>query len=129
MLSKVSYWIISHLLKGGSFLQYYPFTWDDETRTIGIKPETVYFCKFKSRNLGFRIISKVVLGNLIFGGLRILQSIYFLDKPFQDIMFNLFIFLVSCLTNCAEINTIYMPVEVAKFATEYFQYEKNLTGW
>ena len=129
MLSKVSYWIISHLLKTGSFLQYFPYTWDDETRTFGIKPDKIYFGRFKSQHLGFRIMSKVVVGNLIFGGLRILQSIYFLDKSFQDIMFNLFVFLFSCLTNCAEFSNIYMSLGVAKFVTEFFQYEKHLTGW
>ena len=128
MLSKLSFWIMSRVLRLGSSLRFNPFTWDDETRAMSEKPEKTYFGCYKSRNLGFRIVSGLVTGNLVFGGIRILQSIYFLDKSFQDIMFNLFIFLVSCLSNVVQLNTFSMPHEIATFVTLLFQQEKLLTG-
>ena len=128
MLSKLSFWIISRNLKLGSFLRTNPFTWDDETRTVGVKPEKTYLGVFKGQNYGFRIISGLVMGNLVFGGLRVFQSIYFLEKSFQDCMFNLFIFSFSCLSNIVLLNTFCMPHEVSKFATLLFQQEKHLTS-
>ena len=129
MLSKLSFWIMSRVLRLGSTLRFNPFTWDDETRATGVKPPKTYFYGFyKSRNFGFRIVGGLVIGNSVFGGVRILQSVYFLDKSFQDIMFNLLIFLVSCLSSVVQLNTYSMSHEIATFITLFFQHEKLLTS-
>ena len=128
MLSKLTFWIISRCLRLGAMLRFNPFTWDDETRTMSVKPEKTYFGCYKSRNFGFRIVGGLVIGNLVFGGVRILQSIYFLDKSFQEIMFNLLIFLISCLSNIVQLNTFCKPNEIASFGTLLFQMEKRLTS-
>ena len=131
MLSKLSLYIISRSLKLGSALRINPYTWDDERRTMDVKPERTYFGVFKSRNFGFRIISGLISGNLVFAGLRVLQSFYFLSlqlQSFQDCMYNFLLFLVSCLSNIAQLNTIYMHHEISKLGTMFFQYETRLTG-
>lgn len=128
MLSKLTYYILNCLFKFSGLMNLIPYTFDMKTRAVTIIPEKTYFGIFKSRPLGYRIMSLVVIGNLVFGGIRLLQSIYFLDKSFQDCMFNLFVFLVSCLSNLVQLNNLCKPEEVAKLGTIFFQQEKYLTS-
>ena len=128
MLSKLSYRIIYYLVKLGSFLRLVPYTFDMESLVIGLRPETKYFGLFRSQYLGYRVLSVIVIGNMVFGGLRLLQAIYYLNTSFQDCMFNLFIFLVSCLANIVQLSTIYQPAELAKVVTKYLQRERRLSG-
>ena len=124
----VNLWILSIFFKVGSFFHIFPYVFNPETRVVRIKePKTYFGGIFQCHLLGFKVNTLAVFGNLVFGGFRILQSIYFLQKSFQDNMFQLFVFGLSLLSNVIQLNNLRFSAEMARFLTDFFLHEKRLT--
>ena len=133
MLSNLTFRIISIICKIGSFLQLFPFRFNSETRELIMKPRIQYtICtpifSWKIEFSSFKIISIVLYLNFIFGIFRLFQSIYFLQKSFQDIMFNLFIVLVNFLGNVIQLSNFLSTNDLMALINQFIKHEKRLTG-
>jgi hypothetical protein len=129
MLSKFVWLIIAILVRIGAILRFFPFKWNPVTRELSVEPKSSYFFGlFTAQSLGFKIMSGLVFGNFVFAVFRIWQSIFYLSGSFQDVMFQLFIFLIVCLANLVQMCTLKSPSDIAIFVTEFAQLEMRLTS-
>jgi hypothetical protein len=106
----------------------YPFKWDRKALILTIHPGKTYLGYFRIRNLGYKVLSGIVMGNFVFAAFRLWQSIYITRRSFQDCMFNVFIFLLVALGNLVQTANLTRGERLAKFFTEFLQNELRLTS-
>jgi hypothetical protein len=131
MLKRVTKGIMTTLVRLGFTFRLCPFTWDPATKTFPIplvRTRLLPWLNIYMDFLGFKLMTSLVIGNSIFGALRTIYSIYFMELGSQKILLECLLWILTFFTVTLQINHYLNRHGVAKFLEEFFKLEEYWTS-
>lgn len=121
--------IVHGFVRVTSYLKLNCFTWDGEYNGIGTEsPTTSILGLIKINRLGLKVSSGFIIANFIYGVMRIVQSLVYLQLPFQSIFFQLFVLGLSLLNATLMTYFLYNMEEFGKWFSMLIRYERKVTS-
>jgi hypothetical protein len=131
MLKRVTKGIIIRLIRLAFTFRFCPYTWDPATKTFPIplvRTRLLPWLNIYMDFLGFKLMTSLVIGNSIFGALRTIYSIYFMELGSQKILLECLLWILTFFNVTLQVNQYLNRHAMAELLEEFFKLEDYWTS-